>query len=331
MKLDEIKLLCESPFTPRNFPAEPNKRFSGAGERTVYSELPVNQPGGEGFRIMRKTKVVRGKGDITEVPANSRIFWTFPGKLFLANEVGEKGSSNYALFGFQSANPKDAVGFIPISAVEKPSQVHRRVLTGKAGQEAVLHYIQQTFVEVFTSIRQVHSAGVGSTKPDLIVSFDGTIAQFEIKNSSSPTAPVTLFDKTVRRDKSNVLIDELVAIMTGKEHMTLARAIDLAHKKDKTIGFPGDKGVGKSGKYAIRIDDTNDLMEPAYDFLLEHFAENRDNYLAINTNDRVTLYFTDYGENILKTPRLPIPKYIDLRTYGGPTAGGMRMGVKVKF
>lgn len=334
MKLiDIVQPLHESPFTPKNFPGTPNKKFVGAGERTVYGEMPVNQPGGGGFRIMKPTKVVRGKGGVTELKPNTRIYWTQPGKLFTAAEIGEKGTSNYAMFGLKSPLPKDAIGMIVISTVEKPSQLVGRVLTGKAGQEQVYEYLIQTFSNQFSSIELVKTAGIGSKKADLVVSFDQHESQFEIKNASTRSAPITLFDKTVRREKPNPIIDGLIAVMTGRPQLSLVKLIDKMRVKDKTVGFPGDKGVGKSGKfYGQRIYDDSDFIVPVTDYILEHFAANQDNYFAVNYGGGdVALYFTGYGENILNAPDFPTPKYVDLNTYGGPSAGGMRIGVKIKL
>lgn len=334
MKLiDIIQPLRESPFTPRNFPGAPNKKVTGAGERTVYGEMPVNQKGGEGFRVMKPTNVVRGKRGVTQLKPNTRIFWTLPGKVFTAAEIGEKGTSNYALFGLESSAPTNAIGMIPISTVEKPSKVVGRVLTGKAGQEQVFEYLVQTFSNQFNSIELVKSAGIGSTKADLIASFDGKEGQFEIKNAGTRSAPITLFDKTVRRDKPNPIIDGLIAVMTGRPRLTLVKLIDKMRTKDSSMGFPGDKGVGKSGKFhGQRIYDDSDFIIPVTDYILEHFAANQDNYFAVNYGGGdVALYYTGYGENFLHAPEFPTPKYIDLRTYGGPSAGGMRIGVKIKL
>lgn len=335
MKLIELPLLRESPFTPFHFPPGPNKGISGIGERTPYTELPANQPGGSGFRVMKQTKVVRGKHNVTEVTPGTQIFWTLPAKLYTAANVGEKGVSRYAVFGFKSSAPNDAVGFIPISTVEKPS--HRdnlpaRVAVGSAGQEEVYQHIVNTYGTKFQTIEHVATAGVGSKKADLIVAFDGVKAQFEIKTTSSPAAPLTMFDKAVRRDKPNKVVDELVAVMTGQPRLTLARAIDRIRQTNKTIGFPGDKGTVKSGKFILRITDDDALMVPAHDYVADHFALGGDNYLAINHGSgKVTIYFTGHGENIIAAPELPLPKYITLATAGGRSSGGMRLGVKIKL
>lgn len=336
MKTGDIVVLSEAPFKAPNFPAEPNKkRFSAAGERTIYSEMPVNQKGGEGFRVLKDTKVVRGKGATATLKANTRIFWTMPAKLFRAEEVGEKGNTTYAMFGLKSAAQKDAVGMVAISAVSKPSQLKGRVLTGKAGQEAVYEYLRKTYGDKHT-IEQLETAAIGSQRADLVVSIDATPYQFEIKNSSIPASkapsPVTLFDRTVRRDKPNAIIDGLVSVMTGKARMTLAKMVDQLRKQDKTIGYPGDAGVGKSGKFMLRMDASNPLMGAIHTYIEEHLQESGDSYLAIYHIDRVVkLFYTGYGRNILKASELPIPKFIKLETYGGPYTGGMRMGVKVKF
>lgn len=335
MKLIEMLPLRESPFTPRHFPQAINKGISGAGERTPYTELPVNQPGGGGFRVMKQTKVVRGKHNVAEVTPGTQIFWTLPAKLYSAAALGEKGVSNHAVFGFKSAAQKDAVGFIPISAVQKPSdpdKLPRRVVAGKVGQDEVYQYLVNAYGTKFQTIEQLALAGIGSTKADLIVSFDGARAQFEIKNASAASAPLTLFDKVVRRDKPNKIIDELVSVMTGYPRMTLARAVDRVRQKDRSFGFPGDRGVSKSGNFVLRITDADDLMMPAHDYIVDHFASSGDNYLAINhTGGKVSIYYTGHGENILAAPELPLPQYIDLRTAGGRSAGGMRLGVKIKL
>jgi hypothetical protein len=67
--------------------------------------------------------------------------------------------------------------------------------------------------------------------------------------------------------------------------------------------------------------------------IIDHFKEGGDNYFVIHnrSNDNLQMYFTGFGENILKLPVLPEFKRFALQTYGGASSGSTRVGLKIQL
>ena len=331
MKLAEI--IYERRFAVAHFPAEDNPRLKGAGERTVYAKLPVNQPpGGEGFRVKKQTPVIKGTL-VKSLDAGDRVYFTTPAKLFKAADVGQKGTSYYARVGIRSTMVKDSIGYVPISVLEKPTRIEGRVVTGAQGQEQVFQFLQQTYGDKHV-IERTGGAVIGSKTGDLNVTIDNEALQMEIKNASSPKTPITLYDKTVRRGKLTRDIDDIIRAVTGDPNMTMEKYIDMKRRKDRTIGYPGDKGVrAKSGSFPrVLITQDDPAMQTAYRAIIRHFAFGGDTHFAINHGSgSATIYHTGHGPNPINVPTFPVPTTLLLDTYGGAYRGGMRMGVKIKL
>jgi len=322
----------QGPFKIRNFPEECNPHVKGAGPGTQYLILPVNQPGGQGFRMLQDAAIVNGTGMVLK---DQYVYFTLPGKLYKASDIGiggHRSRSYFASFSTKSSNPEDAMGLIPISSVAKASQPSSRAVTGKIGQDAVYQYFTSVYSHTFKSITQLQCAHIGSKAGDLIIDVDGTPLQIEVKSYSS--SAVTLFDKVVGRQKDRPIINMLVEKMSGGKHPTLTSLIDEVRLTDPSFGYPGDPGViNKSGKLTgIRIYQSDAKMHEIYKVLIGNFHQSKDNYFAVhNHSGTISLYHTGLGENVIKAPPLPLPIYVELRPYGGPSAGGMRVGVKVKL
>jgi hypothetical protein len=331
VKVTEI--IYERSFKVAHFPPEDNPKLKGAGERTVYAKLPVNQPpGGGGFRVKRQTPVVKGT-TVKSLDAGDRVYFTTPARLFKAADIGQKGVSYYARVGIRSTMVKDSIGYVPISVLEKPTRIEGRVATGAQGQEQVFEFLQQTYGDKHT-IEHTGGAIIGSKAGDLKVTIDGERMQIEIKNASSPKAPMTLYDKTVRRGKFTQDIDDIIRAITGNSSMSMEKYIDMKRRKDRTIGYPGDKGVtAKSGSFPrVLISQDDPAMQIAYKAIIRHFAMGDDTHFAINHGSgAATIYHTGHGPNPINAPVFPVPTTLLLDTYGGAYRGGMRMGVKIKL
>jgi hypothetical protein len=119
--------------------------------------------------------------------------------------------------------------------------------------------------------------------------------------------------------------------MTGSKHLSLEQYILWLREEDRSYGFPGDEGACKSGKVVLSMDKNNPYMSSVHNYISYYLAENGDNYFAVSCNDGVQLYHTGREENILEAPPIPLPSQVTLRTYGGSSSGGMRVGMKLKL
>lgn len=304
-------------FSAKNFPAtENNLRFSGAGERTDYITC---QPG-EGFPVDTDTTLFP---HLSSVDAGTRVWFTSPELNDSQDAKGVFGSVSFS----GPDQPED--GFLRISHVQKPSGKNQnRVAMGAAAQESVKQYVFDAAGNLCLSAAYVDGAPPGSNKPDLIMNVDSLLVQFEIKGAPSLSSTITLFDKSVRRGQET-LLDRFCGPLG---YDTLEECIDAC--EDPSVGFVGDAGVIKSGKMpdVLRVTDE----ELLYNFRAEiksHFADSGDNYFAVfdRSSSQSRLYHTGFSDNPLQAPDLPNLTAFTLATYGGPSSGATRVGVKVKF
>lgn len=333
MKLSDLVILNEASFSAKNFPEDGNKDFAGAGERTNYIESEANKK--DGFPLTKDIKVVKKNGERVELKANTKVFITEPGKLFRGEDIGASPKTGiFTLVSKKSSKKSDALGYAPISSIQKPSgKTQQRTQTGSASQDAIADEIKKMLGDNAV-VEVVSTAAKGSTAPDVILNVNDQKVQFEVKGTSSSTAPITFFDKSMRRGTKNEFLDEFGKIVTGGKAKSFTDAVDFYRKDDPTIGFPGDEGTGKSGKLPseFRVTDSS-LLKKFHKELLDHFAEGGDNYFAVHNRaqDKVDIYHTGHGPNPLKAPKLPPLKQFDVKTYGGPSGGAMRVGLKIKL
>lgn len=324
-------MLMEVPLTPRGFPEEGNTGFPGAGERTNYVASDFNK---DGLSLNKKTKITTDDGKEIDLEIDQKVFIIHPGKLFRGRDINVKPDAGvFTLAGLESPNEADALGYIPVSAITKPAgKQQTRMHTGASSQEVVAAKV----VELFGTDRvsPVSTAKTGSTVADVILKIDRATVQFEVKGTRSTTGPITFFDRSMRRGTRNELLDDFAKILSNGESKNFTELVDSYREKDQTIGFPGDEGVGKSGKLPseFRVTDSA-LLSKFRKELLDHFKDGNDNYFVIHnrTSDEVDIYHTGHKSNPLKAPILPDLKQFDVRTYGGPSAGAMRVGLKIKL
>lgn len=345
------RYLAEASFSPKNFPSEfGNDEFSGAGERTPY--VPLSADGeykhDKGFPLNGDALLVSlGDDENRVLDAGTLVYFTYPAKLYRSEDIGVSRKSTWAKVSLKGWREK-ADGYIPISKVEKPSgNAQQRVNHGAAAQKTVNEYIQERAKKLGLMYEFVSTAPPGSTIPDLVVKLDGRNQQFEIKGASSQTAPITLFDKSARResydpwldDLTDVFIDNLPGLKEGltanNYSKTFAGVMDYYQNEvDPKIGFAGDEGVIKSGRLPgdFRTEDP-EILKPMLQEIKDHFAEGGDNYFVVynRTVGEFRLFHTGFGQNLLKAPKLPPLKKFELSTYGGASSGSTRVGVKVKL
>lgn len=332
MRLDQVKPLFEAPFSARNFPEEGNQQFTGAGERTNYIESDKNE---QGFSLLKDVKVVpKDGGDRIELEKGTTVHITRPGKLFRGEQIGASPSTGvFTLISKRSPEEDDALGYAPLSSIQKPAgATQSRMQTGAGSQEAIAEYLKDNYDGEYEF---VSTAKKGSTVPDLVVNLDGKPVQFEIKGASSPTAPITFFDKSVRRDQRVELLDNFAHTFSGGATNSFTELVDEYREENPEVGFPGDEGAPKSGKLPrdFQVTDDPQLLAKLRQDILDHFAEGNDNYFAIHNRQKeeIYIYHTGHGANPLDEDPLPELDQFKLATYGGPSAGAMRVGIKIKL
>jgi hypothetical protein len=333
-------------FTAKNFPSDikGNETFSGAGERTVY--VPTSDAETfkwkDGFPLESDTYLMSNSGDrIKMLRKGEIIHFTYPAKLFRAQELGIRGASIYAAVSTKKHN-SDVDGFIQISSVIKPAGgAQKRVGAGSETQMTVAQKVEEISFKNKTNYEFVSVARVGSTAPDLIVKIDGKKVQFEIKGTNNETAPITFFDKSLnRRRAADDLLDSIAKTFADHYRLQLPQnkknilgVIDYYRAIDNTIGLAGDSGAPKSGKLPkeFTTKDTS-LLNKMRTVILDHFVLGGDNYFVIHnrSNDSFRMYFTNNGENLLNLPELPSFKSFSLATYGGASSGSTRVGLKIQ-
>ena len=305
-------------FSAKNFPAtENNLRFSGAGERTDYITC---QPG-EGFPVDTDTTLFP---HLSSVDAGTRVWFTSPELNDSQDAKGIFGSVSFS----GPDQPED--GYIRISHIQKPSGKNQnRVAMGAAAQESVKQYVFDAAGNLCLSAAYVDGAPPGSNRPDLIMNVDSLLVQFEIKGAPSLSSTITLFDKSVRRGQET-LLDRFCGPLG---YDTLEDCINASD--DPSVGFAGDPGVVKSGKMPTELFNVRDeaLLYNFRRSIIDHFAESGDSYFAVYDRGagETACYFTGHGRNALSCAELPELASFSLSTYGGPSSGATRVGVKVKF
>ena len=339
-------------FTPKNFPRDGNEKFPGAGERTTY--VPTSENGlykwKDGFPLANNTFLYKENKTITTLTKGTIVYFTYPSKLYTANDIGITARGNYAAVSTKSHTDKPE-GYIAISSVIKPAGgAQSRVSSGSSTQNIIANKIEDMAFKQKKNYEFVSTARIGSTAPDLIVSIDGEKIQFEIKGTTSFTNPITFFDKSVNRRSVPDIIDKIAKVFIENNFINntsiktllsknglknnFIGLIDLYHMYDKTIGLAGDKDVIRSGKLPSALTTSDPIiLRQLRNVIIEHFKEGGDNYFAVHnrSNDEVKIYFTNYGKNVLQLQVLPEFKSFALATYGGASSGSTRVGLKIKL
>jgi|14BtaG_2_1085337.scaffolds.fasta_scaffold04890_11 galactitol-specific phosphotransferase system IIB component len=345
-------------FSPKNFPSDVgnNKDFPGAGERTTYAPTVLNNyKFKEGFPAAKATSIYNDKGEVVKsVKEGEKIYFTLPATLHRSTEFGISRRTTLAPVSLKGFDQKPD-GYITISAVAKPAgNSQGRVGAGSATQDMVAQKVKDICFEKGIEVEtEFKTARAGSTIPDLVMTIAKTRVQFEIKGTNNRTAPITFFDKSIKRtgrkpdiieDIADVYINNLKVregkvadlMRKGKFEKSFIGIIDFFKSRNFTIGLAGDTGVVKSGRLPneFSISDRA-IMKKMRKEILDHFKEGGDDYFVVHnrSSDEFEVYYVGGGKakNILKTPELPEFKSFTLATYGGASGGATRVGLKIKI
>jgi len=351
--LEEEVELEEASFSAKNFPADGNQGFSGAGERSQHAAKDVE------YATNRNSFLIDTEGNLSEIPSGTLVKFLPPYKLVRGLELGVKKSPKAILALALTAGGK---GYIPITHVEKPSGGGQsRVAKGSAAQDAVMEIVALRAQEKGTTAEKISSAPLGSTKPDLVVNYGGERIQFEIKGRDSKAGFITFFDKSAKRGKATPEI--LNAVLEGYlQGLTVTYEVEGESKTDNLASAVSDTGFGwdlegvmdffqkhvnpsvglcgdpepvpKSGKLPrefVTKDVT--LLNIIRDKVVEHLRESNDDYFVVYTrsSEEADIYSTGGETNPLKAN--PVPAFIQagLMTYGGCSGGATRIGFKAKL
>lgn len=345
-------------FSPKNFPSGVgnNRDFPGAGERTTYAPEVLNQyKFKDGFKTSKATPMYNTKGEIAkQLPQGTTVHFTVPAALVRSTDIGITRRTTLApvsLKGFDQ-NPD---GLVAISAIVKPSgNSQQRVGAGSKTQDMVAQHVKDMAFKKGIEVEDAYkTAPAGSTIPDLVMTIAKKKIQFEIKGTNNRTAPITFFDKSVRRqgkkpelleDMADVYIEGLKikgktikSAMGTKYPKTFVGIIDFyKNEVDPTIGLAGDEGTVKSGKLPTDFVTTDrNILSKMHKIIIDHFDEGGDDYFVVHnrSGDNFEVYFVgkNKSQNVLKAPALPAFTRFALATYGGASGGATRVGLKIKF
>lgn len=345
-------------FSPKNFPGNVgnNSDFPGAGERTTYAPVDLNNyKFKEGFRTAKAATIYRDDGSVfKQVAKDTKIWFTLPATLHRAHEFGIARRTTLAPVSLTGFDQKPD-GYMAISSIIKPAGANQgRVGAGSKTQDMVAQFVKDMAfkkgIEVETEFK---TARPGSTIPDLVMTIEKKTTQFEIKGTNNRTAPITFFDKSVRRqgrqpelidDIAQVYIDTLsvnrqkVSSLLTKNGRprTFISLIDTFKDFDSKIGLAGDPGVVKSGRLPSEFAITDKgILTKLRKVIVDHFADGGDDYFVVHnrSNDDFEVYYVGGGSagNVLGAPELPQFKSFVLATYGGASGGATRVGLKIRL
>lgn len=356
--------ITETKFSIMNFPSEvgDNSSFGKPGKtgsRTIYAPVNTTDYGfPEGFPMAKNAKMYKKDGTVAkELKKDDTVHFTAPSKLVTAKDLGITGRDARGTFAPVSLSgfDKKVDGYVIISAVAKPSGNNQgRVGSGSKAQDVIALKIKEMCHDKDIEVDNDYSTAIAaSTKPDLVMTIAGKRVQFEIKNQTSPTALITLFDKTGRRtgreakelglaadayyDKLKVDGKTLSSLMkAGGFKKTFTGVMDYFRSVNPKIGFVGDSGVIKSGKLPPELKTVDRSLLSKFEAIIkDHFKEGGDDYLCIYNSKRKTfdLYYLNAGtsDNVLGAPNFPQLSMFQLATYGGRSGDGTRCGFKIKL
>ena len=207
---------------------------------------------------------------------------------------------------------------------------HPRVNHGSIAQQVAQSHLKQCY----PTCNIISTAHPGSHLPDIVATVDKISIQCEVKSGFKFTSPCVTINKTVKRGSRNI-VDDLVPIMTNGTWNGVEKSVDFHRLTDITIGYPGDNGTPYSGKLpkCLKITDEK-LLSTVRLSIISNLKKHKDTYFILVCK-RPTLtthiFYTGYGINVLKAPRLPQLSLAKLRTYGTARRNSMRVALKVSF
>jgi hypothetical protein len=298
---------------------------------TPLASQPANAIGGSGFVTKEQREIIKMDGSTAIVPAETKLFITRPGTLYQGSEIGgPRAKGVYVLVGLKSPIARYAAGYMALSNIANPANTQTRVYAGADAQQSFVGRLQAAVGQGF---KLISVAPMSSQAPDVIAEINGQSCQFEIKGRGGQAAHITFFDRSIRRGNRDPMLDDVARALAGTNVESFEHMIDMYRKKNKAVGFPGDKGAPPSGKLPpeFRVHDDPQLFERVRAHLIAHFNEAGDNYFAAMNRDngKASVFWTGLGQNVLNAPAFPPLKSVVLDTYGGAYKGAMRVALKV--
>lgn len=364
------------PMGPANFPIEGNQDYgsNATGSRTPWVMKDIF------FPILKPTRIYTlPDRELVDVGTSDEAKFLPPYKMYKAPVLAQKVSQELGTevtpktFGVSASQGVTMVqlksgvkGYIPISKVAKPGGgTQSRVSAGSSSQDAVMGVIAARAAQEGVTASKISSAKPGSTKPDLVVNYNGTSIQFEIKGRKSRGGVISFFDKSARRSGDNSILDAAVeAFVKGisveffpegvgngdKQSANLGSAmkstgfstsdsglfvntIDFFQKHvNPQIGFCGDPApVPKSGAMPPQFNTQDSgILSVIRANILEHLGIGGDNYFSVYTvsDEEAEVYYTGFGDNALGANDFPGLALGRLATYGGCSSGATRIAFK---
>lgn len=306
---------------------------TGITQTTPLASQPANQPGGVGFIAREDREMIKMNGAVIRVKAGTKLFVTQPGTLYSGSEIGgPRANGIYVLVGLKAPHARYATGYMALSNIANPANTQTRVAHGA---EAQASFAERLATAIGPGFKLISSAPMSSQAPDVVGSVNGQDVQFEIKGRNSQSSHITFFDRSIRRGGNDPMLNDVSAALTQGKLNNFEQMIDAYRKKNKAVGFPGDKGAPPSGKLPpeFRVSDDQALFTSVRQHLIDHFAQAGDNYFAVVNRDtnQTEIFWTGAGQNPLNAPVFPQLIFVLLDTYGGAYKGAMRVAMKVKL
>jgi len=208
-------------------------------------------------------------------------------------------------------------------------ELQQRVSRGSEAQQHIEEYLTNKFGKQY---KLVSTAPPSSKKPDLVANINGKLVQFEIKGRANPNAFIKLYERSVGRDDNDKTLNAFARNYTDGKITSFTELVDATNGKSSKFGFPGDKGVAKSGSVYFSTDEPAHLSKMRK-YILQSLRDNGDEYFAVYNRGTHTVdyFYTGLGPNPLKAKRIPNFKQMVVDTYGGAYKNKMRVGIKVKL
>lgn len=309
-------------FSPMNFPREGNESFRRSGERTDWASRDG------AYKTLQDAKLFPDSG---VVPCGQEIRIVQPPILRNGTEVGA-GRSIVCEVTFRSSR-----GWMQISRIEKPENLNARNLTGAKAQIVIAEQAVRMGRYEGLDFKIDSIAPVGSSRPDIIMSSGPMGVQIEAKSVATRAAEITMFDKTISRDRVPSLFDDIADEFIHVENLTaqpgegsFVRVID----SSPGCSLAGDEGAGKSGSLPSIFSTTNpEICNFGRSIVISHLHENGDNYLGVynRSSETADIYHTGLGENELGLAEIPSLKSFSLNTYSSGTADRTRIGIRIRI
>lgn len=208
-------------------------------------------------------------------------------------------------------------------------EIQQRVFHGSEAQQIIEQQLSDEFGDDYELIS---IAPPSSKKPDLVARIEDEVVQFEIKGRADTNSLIKFYEKSVGRGQRDRVLDSIANILSDGQAHDFTNFMDLLRKTNKHYGFPGDKGVVKSGSIYLNVTDRAHLSKIRTYLINTLRADGNNYFVAYNRKSHDVSYFhTGQGSNALNVPRIPNINQIVIDTYGGQYKGKMRVAIKVRL